>query len=83
MRNGTFITLAPLTEDDTTRLVAGLLEATAVPTELAQPIIQRAEGNPLYAEEFVRLLRDRDLLVRTEDGWQLSTDAEVPRSGRV
>ena len=35
------------------------------PAELQQPILDRAGGNPLYAEEFVRLLKDRDLLVRT------------------
>ena len=30
---------------------------------LLEPILERAAGNPLFAEEFVRLLRDRDLLV--------------------
>jgi predicted ATPase len=27
-------------------------------------ILDRAGGNPLYAEEFVRLLKDKSLLVR-------------------
>ena len=38
--------------------------ATVLPAEMQQPILERAGGNPLYAEEFVRLLRDRDLLDR-------------------
>ena len=48
-----------------------------IPAELQQPILERAGGNPLYAEEFVRLLRDRDLLVEGSS-WQLRAGAEVP-----
>ena len=71
------INLAPLTDAETGRLVTGLLGA-AVPAELAAPILERAEGNPLYAEEFVRLLRDRDLLVETDGMVSLRPGAEVP-----
>ena len=35
-------------------------------------------GNPLYAEEFVRLLRDKDLLVKKGASWELREGAEVP-----
>jgi tetratricopeptide (TPR) repeat protein len=45
---------------------------------LQQPILERAGGNPLYAEEFVRLLKDRDLLVRKGLSWDLKEGAEVP-----
>ena len=41
------------------------------PPSLQQPILERAGGNPLYAEEFVRLLKDRDLLVRMGSSWEL------------
>ena len=52
--------------------------STVIPAELQQPILERAEGNPLYAEEFVRLLKDRDLLVRRGSSWELREGAEVP-----
>ncbi len=32
----------------------------------------------LYAEEFVRLLKDRDLVVRKNASWELREGAEVP-----
>ena len=64
LRNANTINLAPLSQEETARLVSALLEATVLPAELQQPILERAGGNPLYAEEFVRLLKDRDLLVR-------------------
>ena len=78
LRNANTINLAPLSQEETARLVSALLEATVIPAELQQPILDRAGGNPLYAEEFVRLLKDRDLLVRKGASWQLREGAEVP-----
>ena len=65
-------------DEETARLVSALLETTVLPAELQQPILERAGGNPLYAEEFVRLLKDSDLLVRKGASWELREGAEVP-----
>ncbi len=78
LRNSTPINLAPLTPKETARLVSALLNAAVIPAEVQQPILDRSGGNPLYAEEFVRLLRDRDLLERTGSSWQLKPGAVVP-----
>ena len=78
LRNTNSINLAPLSVEETARLVAALLDASVIPVELQQPILDRAGGNPLYAEEFVRLLKDKDLLVRTGTSWELREGAEVP-----
>ena len=59
LRNATTINLAPLTDAETARLVSGLLERAVLPAETQQVLLERAGGNPLYAEEFVRLLTDR------------------------
>ncbi len=72
------VNLGPLSDDETARLVGELL-GSVVPAELQTPLLERAEGNPLYAEEFVRLLRDRDLLEKTAaHGVVLRSGAEVP-----
>jgi class 3 adenylate cyclase/tetratricopeptide (TPR) repeat protein len=78
LRDTKRISLAPLTEDETARLVSALLETTVLPAELQQPILDRAGGNPLYAEEFVRLLKDKDLLIEKGASWELREGAEVP-----
>ena len=78
LRNATPIQLAPLSQDETARLISALLESTVIPAELQQPILDRAGGNPLYAEEFIRLLKDRDLLERVGPSWQLKEGAELP-----
>jgi len=78
LRNSTAINLVPLTDEETARLVSSLFDAALIPAELQKPILARAGGNPLYAEEFVRLLKDRDLLVRRAQSWELREGAEVP-----
>ena len=78
LRNTTNVNLAPLSEEETARLVSALLETKVIPAELQQPILDRAGGNPLYAEEFVRLLKDKDLLVQKGSSWELREGAEVP-----
>jgi class 3 adenylate cyclase/tetratricopeptide (TPR) repeat protein len=70
-RNAQRIHLRPLTDDETARLVASLLERTLLPAETQQALLERAGGNPLYAEEFVRLLSDRG---------DLGEQMEVPES---
>ena len=61
--------------------MSALLETTVIPAELQQPILERAGGNPLYAEEFVRLLKDKDLL--DQEGLELGASRRsrgpVPR----
>ena len=59
--NAHTINLAPLSETETDELVQGLLEH-AVSDQVRRTILERAGGNPLYAEEFVRLVADRGLV---------------------
>ena len=56
------MSLTPLSDADTARLVDGLLERTPVPAELRTTLVARTGGNPLYAEEYVRMLADRGVL---------------------
>jgi class 3 adenylate cyclase/tetratricopeptide (TPR) repeat protein len=66
-RNVQRINLAPLTEEETARLIASLLERTVLPAETQRALLERAGGNPLYAEEFVRLHADRGQLREAVD----------------
>ena len=57
-RNTHTINLTPLSEQETSELVESLLGET-VTEQVRETILERAGGNPLYAEEFVRLVADR------------------------
>ncbi|MFN2470877.1 MAG: adenylate/guanylate cyclase domain-containing protein [Gaiellaceae bacterium] len=77
-RNTTRIGLAPLSEAETAQLVSVLLDQALLPAEVQALVLERAGGNPLYAEEFVRMLEDRELLVRKGRTLQLREGAEIP-----
>ena len=47
---------------ETARLLVVASRAGGLPAETQRALLERAGGNPLYAEEFVRLLADRELL---------------------
>ena len=57
--NSSTILLSPLSEGETQTLLRGLLGRSALPDEAEHTLLERAGGNPLYAEEFVRMLTDR------------------------
>jgi class 3 adenylate cyclase/tetratricopeptide (TPR) repeat protein len=54
-RNSTTVALSPLSQEDTARLVSALLEAAVLPAETQAALLDKAGGNPLYAEEYARL----------------------------
>src|ERR671925_2345440 len=64
--NATTISLSPLTEAETATLVHGLLERAVLPAEVQAALLDRAGGNPLYAEEFARIALERDALGSAE-----------------
>ena len=57
--NATTLALAPLSEDQTALLIAQLLERSVLPAESQQALLERAGGNPLYAEQFAELFIER------------------------
>jgi predicted ATPase len=54
-----------------------------LPAETQQALLERAGGNPLYAEEFVRLLADRDLLSGTLEEIQLPDSVQALIAARL
>jgi hypothetical protein len=79
--NATTIALTPLSDVDTAILVGGLLDQMLLPADVQQSLLAQAGGNPLYAQEYVRMLQDRGLLVRLGGGWALNGEiADPPES---
>jgi class 3 adenylate cyclase/tetratricopeptide (TPR) repeat protein len=77
-RDSTTISLAPLSREETARLIAAHLSAAALPAETQTALLERAGGNPLYAEEFARMLTDRGMLERRGQTMQLAAGADIP-----
>jgi class 3 adenylate cyclase/tetratricopeptide (TPR) repeat protein len=62
----TRIPLGALTDLETARLLAGLVGRSVLPVGVQALLLERAAGNPLYAEEFARLLADHGLVLEGE-----------------
>jgi class 3 adenylate cyclase/tetratricopeptide (TPR) repeat protein len=75
--NSTLVTLSPLTDEDTSAIVSALL-GDGVAEEVERELLERAEGNPLYAGEYARMLVDRGFLRRAGGVWRIEGGEELP-----
>jgi class 3 adenylate cyclase/tetratricopeptide (TPR) repeat protein len=77
------IQLEPLTEAESRSLLAALLAVEDLPAALRQRVLDRAEGNPLFVEEVVRMLIDEGVVERRDGRWfanRAAADVRVPDS---
>jgi len=74
-RNYVSISLEPLTDRMTAALVKDLLPNSS--SELIQKVVSRAEGNPFFAGELVRSLKERPELDRLPDTVQATVVARL------
>ena len=77
-RNASTVTVSALAPDETATLLGALLDQVLLPAEIQTAVLKRTEGNPLFAEEYVRMLQDRGFLVQTGGGWQLEEREQLP-----
>jgi len=57
--NASTIGLSPLSTEQTAVLISHVLERSLLPAEIQQALLDRSEGNPLYAEQFAQLYLER------------------------
>lgn len=79
----TEITLTPLGEQASREFIANLLEIESLPPTLRRLVLDKAEGNPFFLEEVVRMLLERDLLENRDGRWiavEETADLDVPET---
>ena len=77
------IQLEPLSRDEAASLVGALLAVDGLPDPLRDQILDRAEGNPLFVEETIRLLIERGSVVERDGQWVAAGpvgELEVPET---
>lgn len=75
--------LNPLAETDSVQLLSNLLGVESLPEHIKQMVLNKAEGNPFFVEELVRMLIDRHGLVRQNSHWMATDDIskiEIPEN---
>lgn len=68
----TRVVLSPLSTADTVQMAQAMLATERLPDELAALIAQKAEGNPFFAEEVVKSLRETGAIRQEGDGYILA-----------
>jgi class 3 adenylate cyclase/tetratricopeptide (TPR) repeat protein len=71
VRSAVRIELSPLRAEESELLLRHLLGDATAPPEALQPVLDRAEGNPFFAQELLRMLVEDGYLVRNEFDWRL------------
>jgi predicted ATPase len=71
------LTLTRLSEADSRQLVSNLLEVEALPETVRAVILKKAEGNPFFVEEVIRMLIDRGAITRQEERWAAGQGIEA------
>jgi len=59
-RNAFTLSIGALSDDETAVLLQRLLDRAVLDADAQQAVLQRAEGNPLYAEEYARMLAEHE-----------------------
>jgi class 3 adenylate cyclase len=72
----TEISLTALTELESRELVANLLEIEALPERIRKVIFKKAEGNPFFVEEVIRMLIDRGAIIQDNGSWAAGAEIE-------
>ena len=73
--------LDPLSSEETRTLVANLLHIESLPQQTRDHILAKAEGNPFFVEEVIRMLIDRGAIERRDERWVATArvaDVEIP-----
>jgi class 3 adenylate cyclase/ribosomal protein L40E len=73
----TEIQLRALSEVESSQLVSQMLRADILPDHIRKTVFEKTEGNPLFVEEVVRMLVDRNILVKKQDGWATENESEA------
>ena len=59
-RNALTLSIGALSDEETAVLLQRLLDRAVLDADAQQAVLQRAEGNPLYAEEYARMLAEHE-----------------------
>jgi class 3 adenylate cyclase len=73
----TEISLESLSMRDSDQLITNLLRINSFPAIARERILAKAEGNPLFVEEVIRMLIERGVIQQSDQGWVLVKEIEA------
>jgi len=71
------VNLNRLTNRETLAMVGNLLGTKDIAADLEELILKKTEGVPFFLEEFIRSLRDLNMIIMTDGRYQLKEDVQA------
>jgi len=68
--------------DDTSEMIRRILEQDEVPTEFCKLVYDKTRGNPFFAEEVIKSLKEEEVICREENKWRIKdvSSIEFPKT---
>ncbi len=77
------ISLSPLRNESIATLYAQMFGQATFPPDLLRPLVELADGMPLYAQEYGRMLVERGTLRQADESWIMESSDDLPMPDNV
>jgi len=71
------VSLKRMSSDDVSEMIKQILEQDDVPIEFCRMVYEKTRGNPFFAEEVVRSLKEEEIIYREGDKWKLKEISKI------
>jgi tetratricopeptide (TPR) repeat protein len=71
------VSLKRMSPDDVSEMIKQILEQDEVPTEFCRMVYEKTRGNPFFAEEVIKSLKEEDVIYREENKWKIKEVSRI------
>jgi tetratricopeptide (TPR) repeat protein len=71
------VSLKRMSPDDVSEMIRQTLEQDDVPTEFCRMIYEKTRGNPFFAEEVIKSLKEEEVIYREENKWKIKEVSRI------
>jgi len=71
------VSLKRMSLEDVTEMIKQILEQDDVPTEFCKMVYEKTRGNPFFAEEVIKSLKEEELIYRQENKWKIKEVSRI------
>jgi len=71
------VSLKRMSLDDASEMIRQILEQDDIPTEFCRMVYAKTKGNPFFAEEVVKSLKEEEIIYREEDKWKFKEISKI------
>jgi predicted ATPase len=71
------VSLKRLSLNDISEMVKQILEQDNIPAEFCEMVYEKTRGNPFFAEEVMKSLKEEEVIYREEDKWKIKEISKI------